>query len=105
MNPAIQSIGIVEVSFYASAVVLLDVMLKASNVVLLGSEKLLGGRLVVLFVGGRTSDVLSSLDAARAAAERLMKGHLKVAEAINNPHSEIIRLIVKPENQEVDEHG
>jgi microcompartment protein CcmL/EutN len=83
----------VEVSYYANAVYLLDVMVKASQVKFLTAEKRLGGRLVTLIVGGSTSQVNSAVDAVKAAGENLGGNLLKAAIAISNPHLEILKFI------------
>lgn len=89
------AIGIVESSFYANAVVLLDVMTKSAQVEFLAAEKLLGGRLVTLIVGGTTSEVNAAVDAARAAGELMKNNPVKVAMTISNPHPEIMKYVLK----------
>lgn len=89
------AIGIVEVSFYANAVVLLDVMTKAAQVEFLAAEKLLGGRLVTLIVGGTTSEVNAAVAAAKAAGGGMKENPVKVAITISNPHPEIMKYVLK----------
>lgn len=88
---AYDAVGVVEVSLYANAVYLLDVMGKAANVKFLAAEKLLGGRLVTLIVGGATSEVCAAVGAARTAGECMAKNPVKVAITISNPHPEIMK--------------
>lgn len=90
---AYDAIGIVEVSVYANAVVVLDCMAKAADIALLKSEKLLGGRLVTLIIGGTTSQVNAAIEAAWAANEELNNSPVKVAITISNPHPEILNFI------------
>lgn len=89
------AIGVVEVSFYANAVYLLDVMQKTSQVTFLNSEKLLGGRLVTLIVGGTTSGVNAAVEAARVAGEGIPGNPVKVAITISNPHPEIMKYVLR----------
>jgi microcompartment protein CcmL/EutN len=94
-NGKYNAIGIVEASFYANAVVLLDAMTKAAQVDFLAAEKLLGGRLVTLVVGGTTSEVNAAVEAARAAGEVMHENPVKVAITISNPHPEIMKYVLK----------
>ncbi len=87
------AIGVVEVNYYANAVVVLDAMLKASDVKLISCHKKLGGRMVHTVVSGRTSAVNAATDAAKNAEDKVGKGNVKVAITISNPHPEIIRLM------------
>ncbi|MEM1484477.1 BMC domain-containing protein [Oscillospiraceae bacterium PP1C4] len=94
MKPA--AIGVVEVSFYSNALLLLDEMLKASDVQLAGYQKTLGGRMVHLIIEGDTSSVEAAIEAANRARSVIGEKNLKVAVVISNPHSEILRLINQP---------
>lgn len=90
---AYDAIGVVEVSFYANAVYLLDVMEKAAQIEFLISEKLLGGRLVTLIIGGTTSGVGAAVEAVRSAGKAMIKNPVKVAIVISNPHPEIMKFV------------
>lgn len=87
------AIGVVEVSFYTSAVIILDEMLKASEVTLVSCEKTLGGRLVSIIVGGDTSSVNASVEVAEQLGKVVGEKNIKVAVSILNPHPEIIKLL------------
>lgn len=85
------AIGIVEVQYFAVALDLLDHMCKAANVELLVAEKSIGGRLVVIFVGGSVSDVNIAIESVTEYGADMP---LKMALVIVNPHKEIMRYIV-----------
>lgn len=86
------AIGVVEINFYSNAVVVLDYMLKSADVELIGCEKLLGGRMVTIVVGGSTSSVNASIEMAIQKASSMPHEPLKAAITIANPHSEIRKL-------------
>lgn len=92
INSKYNAIGIVEISFYTNAVILLDEMLKASEVTLVQCEKLLGGRLVSIIVGGETSAVQSAIETALEMGSRVGKNTIKIAVAIPSPHPQIMKL-------------
>jgi len=87
------AIGVIEVSFYTSAVIILDEMLKASRVKLVSCEKTLGGRLVSIIVGGDTSSVNVAVEVALQLGKVVGEKNIKVAVSIPNPHPEIVKLL------------
>lgn len=87
------AIGVVEVSFYSNAVVVLDSMLKAADIELVSYHKKLGGRMVHTVVAGETSAVDASVKAAHEAKALIGEKNLKVAVTIPNPHPEILKLL------------
>ncbi len=95
INSKYNAIGIVEISFYTNAVIVLDEMLKASEVTLVQCEKLLGGRLVSIIVGGETSAVQSAIETALEMGNRVGTSNIKIAVAIPSPHPEIMKLFNK----------
>ncbi len=95
INSKYNAIGIVEISFYTNAVIVLDEMLKASEVTLIRCEKLLGGRLVSIIVGGETSAVQSAIETALEMGSRVGKKNIKIAVAIPSPHPQIMKLFNK----------
>lgn len=99
---AYDAIGVVEVSFFANAVYLLDAMEKAAGVDFLSAEKYLGGRMVTLIVGGTTSQVSAAIDAARLTGESMAKNPVRVAITISNPHDEIMKYVPKGFREEKD---
>jgi len=87
------AIGIIEVNFFSNSVVILDAMMKASDVEIVSCHKTLGGRMVLSIVAGETSAVNAAIDAANAAKDIVGEANVKVAFTINNPHPEIIKLL------------
>ncbi|WP_028829948.1 BMC domain-containing protein [Proteocatella sphenisci] len=92
-NTNFSAIGVVEINFFTNALIVLDEMLKASDVHLVSSEKKLGGRMVTIIVGGDTSSVNAAVEAALAMGDRVGEENIKVAVTISNPHPEIKRLL------------
>ncbi|MDF2631504.1 MAG: microcompartment protein [Caproiciproducens sp.] len=89
----LDAIGVVEISFFANAVVILDAMLKSSDVELADCQKKLGGKLVQVVIKGSTSAVESAMESARSAGEIVGEKNIKVAVTISNPHPEILKLL------------
>ncbi|MGO5051654.1 BMC domain-containing protein [Lachnospiraceae bacterium LCP25S3_G4] len=89
----LNSIGVVEVNYYSNSVVVLDEMLKASNVELASCHKKLGGRMVHTVVTGKTSDVNAAIEAAKLSVGKVGKENVKVAVTISNPHPEVVKLM------------
>jgi microcompartment protein CcmL/EutN len=87
------AIGVIEVSYFSNAVVVLDSMLKAANIELVSLHKKLGGRMVHSVVAGETSAVEASIQAAEEAKTIVGEKNVKVAVTISNPHPEIIKLL------------
>lgn len=95
INNKYNAIGIVEISFYTNALIVLDEMLKTSEVALVHWEKLLGGRMVSLIVGGDTSAVQSAIDTAVKMGSRVGEKNIKIAIAIPSPHPQIMKLFTR----------
>ncbi len=91
-NRTYNAIGVVEVNFFANALIVLDEMLKASEVHLVACEKTLGGRMVSIIVGGDTSAVNAAIEAALLTRQVVGEKNIKVAVTISNPHIEIRKL-------------
>ena len=85
------SLGLVEVSSLGHAIMMLDEMTKAADVEFVAVERKLGGRLVTIVVKGSVSSVNASVEAGKAAAERM--NCLKAAEVIARPHPEIFKFL------------
>ncbi len=82
------AVGVVEISFLTNAIVMLDELLKTSDVKLVGCEKTLGGRMVTIIVEG----TVSAVDMAMQRAEGMNNKDLKVAVTISKPHPELTKL-------------
>lgn len=87
------AIGVVEINFFTNALIVLDEMLKASDVHLVACEKKLGGRMVTIIVAGDTSSVNASVETAIASGDKIGADNIKVAVSISNPHPEIRKLL------------
>lgn len=89
-----EAIGVVEAKYYTTALQLVDAMCKASSVEFLGSENMLGGRLVTTIVGGSIGSVEAAVEAAREVCSG-REDLLKNAVVITRPHEEIMKFILK----------
>lgn len=87
------AIGVVEINFFTNALIVLDEMLKSSDVHLVACEKKLGGRMVTIIVAGDTSSVNASVETAIASGDKIGADNIKVAVSISNPHPEIRKLL------------
>ena len=90
------SLGLVEVSALGNAIIMLDDMLKASDVEFVATERKLGGRLVTIVVRGKLTSVKASVDAGVARATK--DGCLKASQVIARPHHEIFKFLHLDEN-------
>ncbi|MCL1951171.1 MAG: BMC domain-containing protein [Turicibacter sp.] len=85
----VDSIGIVEVQHFAKALEVLDLMCKSAAIKLLGHENYLGGRLVILTIGGKIDQVQAAIEAVSGRE----LPDVKSALCITNPHGEIMKYI------------
>lgn len=92
-NKHFNAIGVVEITFFTNALIVLDEMLKSADVHLVACEKKLGGRMVSIIVGGDTSSVNASVEAALQAGSMVGPQNIKVAVTISNPHPQIRKLL------------
>ena len=81
-----QALGMVETKGLIASIEAADTMLKAANVVLVGTEKI-GSGLVTVMVRGDVGAVKAATDAGAAAAERV--GELISVHVIPRPHEEV----------------
>ncbi len=87
------AIGVVEITYYSNTVVVMDRMLKASNVEIISFHKDLGGKMVRGVVAGETSAVEAAIETAEDCRGQIGNDNLKVAVTIGNPHPEIMKLM------------
>jgi ethanolamine utilization protein EutM len=80
------ALGMVETRGLVGAVEAADAMVKAANVVLIGSEYV-GGGLVTVMVRGDVGAVKAATDAGAAAAKRI--GELVSVHVIPRPHESV----------------
>ena len=85
-DPALIALGMVETRGLVGAVEAADAMVKAANVLLIGSEYV-GGGFVTVMVRGDVGAVKAATDAGAAAAKRV--GELVSVHVIPRPHEEV----------------
>ena len=92
-DTALIALGMVETKGLVGAVEAADAMVKAANVVLIGSEYV-GGGFVTVMVRGDVGAVKAATDAGAAAAKRV--GELVSVHVIPRPHQDIEMIL--PQN-------
>jgi ethanolamine utilization protein EutM len=86
----LQALGMVETRGLIASIEAADAMLKAANVVLVGTEKI-GSGLVSVMVRGDVGAVKSAVEAGSAAAERL--GEIIAVHVIPRPHDDVEKIL------------
>ena len=86
------ALGMVETRGFIGSVEAADAMVKAANVLLVGSEYIGAGYVTVL-VRGDVGAVKAATDAGAAAARRV--GELISVHVIPRPHAEVERILPK----------
>ena len=87
-----EALGMVETRGLVAAIEAADAMVKAANVVLLGSEKI-GSGLVSVMVRGDVGAVKAAVEAGSAAAASL--GEIVATHVIPRPHADVEKLLPK----------
>ena len=87
-----EALGMVETRGLVAAIEAADAMVKAANVVLIGTEKI-GSGLVSVMVRGDVGAVKAATDAGAAAAEKV--GELISVHVIARPHTEVDAILPK----------
>ena len=85
-----EALGMVETRGLVAAIEAADAMVKAANVVLIGSEKI-GSGLVSIMVRGDVGAVKAAVEAGGAAASRL--GEVVATHVIPRPHGDVEKLL------------
>ena len=85
-----EALGMVETRGLVAAIEAADAMVKAANVVLIGSEKI-GSGLVSVMVRGDVGAVKAAVDAGSAAAASL--GEVIATHVIPRPHADVEKLL------------
>lgn len=85
-----QALGMIETRGLVAAVEAADVMVKAADVKLIGSEKV-GAGLVTVMVRGDVGAVKAAVEAGAVAAKRI--GDLVSVHVIPRPHSDVEGII------------
>ena len=92
VDPALIALGMVETKGLVGAIEAADAMVKAANVVLIGSEYV-GGGFVTGIVRGDGGAVKAATDAGAAAARRV--GELVSVHVIPRPHGDVETILPK----------
>ncbi|MDR0856136.1 MAG: BMC domain-containing protein [Clostridiales bacterium] len=87
---ALEALGLIETRGLTAAIEAADAMLKAANVVLVGTEKI-GSGLVTVMVRGDVGAVKASVEAGSASATRL--GELVASHVIPRPHADVEKIL------------
>ena len=85
-----EALGMVETRGLVAAIEAADAMVKAANVVLIGSEKI-GSGLVSVMVRGDVGAVNAAVEAGSAAAHSL--GEVIATHVIPRPHQDVEKLL------------
>ena len=85
-----EALGMVETRGLVAAIEAADAMVKAANVILIGSEKI-GSGLVSVMVRGDVGAVNAAVEAGRAAAGSL--GEVVATHVIPRPHADVEKLL------------
>ena len=92
LDTALIALGMVETRGLVGAIEAADAMVKAANVVLIGSEYV-GGGYVTVMVRGDVGAVKAATDAGAAAAKRV--GEMVSVHVIPRPHSDVEMILPK----------
>ena len=87
-----EALGMVETRGLVAAIEAADAMVKAANVILIGSETI-GSGLVSVRVRGDVGAVKAAVEAGGAAASRL--GEVIATHVIPRPHTDVEKLLPK----------
>ena len=93
LDTALIALGMVETKGLVGSIEAADAMVKAANVVLIGSEYV-GGGYVTVMVRGDVGAVKAATDAGAAAAKRV--GELVSVHVIPRPHQDVEMIL--PQN-------
>ena len=85
-----QALGMIETKGLVASIEAADAMVKAANVVLIGSEKI-GSGLVSVMVRGDVGAVKAAVEAGCAAATAL--GEVVATHVIPRPHNDVEKLL------------
>lgn len=102
LDTALIALGMVETKGLVGAVEAADAMVKAANVVLIGSEYV-GGGYVTVMVRGDVGAVKAATDAGAAAAKRV--GELVSVHVIPRPHQDVEMILPQGTKGSIDGRG
>ena len=87
---ALEALGMIETRGLVAAIEAADSMLKAANVVLIGTEKI-GSGLVSVMVRGDVGAVKAAVEAGSSSASKL--GELVATHVIPRPHGDVEKIL------------
>lgn len=87
-----QALGMIETRGLVAAIEAADAMVKAAEVILIGTEKI-GSGLVSVMVRGDVGAVKAAVESGAAAAARL--GELVATHVIPRPHNDVEKILPK----------
>ena len=87
-----EALGMIETRGLTAAIEAADALVKAAEVVLVGTEKI-GSGLVSVMVRGDVGAVKAAVEAGSAAAERL--GEVIATHVIPRPHNDVEKILPK----------
>lgn len=87
-----ESLGMIETRGLTAAIEAADAMVKAAEVVLVGTEKI-GSGLVSVMVRGDVGAVKAAVEAGASAASRL--GEVVATHVIPRPHADVEKILPK----------
>ena len=87
-----EALGMIETRGLTAAVEAADAMVKAAEVVLIGTEKI-GSGLVSVMVRGDVGAVKAAVEAGSATAQRL--GEIIAVHVIPRPHNDVEKILPK----------
>ena len=85
-----EALGMIETRGLVAAIEAADAMVKAANVVLIGTEKI-GSGLVSVMIRGDVGAVKSATEAGKSAAEKL--GEIIAVHVIPRPHGDVEKIL------------
>ncbi|MFR7992943.1 MAG: BMC domain-containing protein [Lachnospiraceae bacterium] len=86
----LQALGMIETRGLVASIEAADAMLKAANVVMVGTEKI-GSGLVSIMVRGDVAAVKAAVEAGSATAAKL--GEVVAVHVIPRPHAEVEKIL------------
>lgn len=89
---ALEALGMIETRGLTAAIEAADAMVKAAEVVLIGTEKI-GSGLVTVMVRGDVGAVKAATEAGASMAQRL--GELVAVHVIPRPHADVEKILPK----------
>ncbi|WP_328812629.1 BMC domain-containing protein [Paradesulfitobacterium ferrireducens] len=84
------ALGLIETKGLTAAIEAADAMLKAANVILVGTEKI-GSGLVTVMVRGEVGAIKAATEAGAEAAQRV--GELVAVHVIPRPHADVEKML------------